>query len=63
MTHIDGVTFEEAWDDRFETVLGDQAVAVLSRPLLIRNKRRSGRDQDLVDAKWLEAHPEGDPSR
>jgi len=55
VTSIDGVTFSEAWPARFQTAFGDQPVAVLSRRHLIRNKRATGRTQDLADAEWLEA--------
>jgi hypothetical protein len=55
VTSIDGVSFSEAWLARVQTVFADQTVAVLSREHLIRNKRSTGRTQDLADAEWLEA--------
>lgn len=57
ITSIDGVTFDEAWPSRIESKFADQRVPVLSRADLIRNKRASGRPQDLLDVKWLETHP------
>lgn len=57
ITAIDGVTFDEAWPSRIEARFGDQTVTVLSREYLIRNKRTSGRPQDLLDVGWLESHP------
>ena len=54
ITAIDGVTFEEAWLGRIQASFADQAVSVLSRDDLIRNKRAAGREQDLLDVKWLE---------
>jgi len=54
ITAIDGVTFEEAWATKLETTFGDQPTAVLSREHLIRNKRATGRTQDLADLEWLE---------
>ncbi len=57
LTSIAGITFEVAWADRVEAPFGDQIVSLLSRRDLIRNKRAAGRDQDLVDVKWLERHP------
>lgn len=54
ITAIDGVSFDEAWSARLETKFADQAVAVLSRDHLIRNKRATGRTQDLADVEWLE---------
>ena len=57
ITSIDGVTFDEAWPSRIESKFADQLVPVLSRADLIRNKRASGRPQDLLDVKWLEPPP------
>jgi hypothetical protein len=54
LTAIDGVAFEEAWPERVETRYGDTDVHVIGRRQLIRNKRASGRPQDLVDADLLE---------
>lgn len=56
ITSVDGLLFEEAWASR-EAPFADQAVPVLSREDLIKNKRAAGRDQDLIDVKWLEQHP------
>jgi hypothetical protein len=55
VTAIDGVAFPEAWPDRAETTYGDQAVPVIGRRHLIRNKRASGRPQDLLDLAVLES--------
>ncbi len=54
LTQIDGVGFDEAWADRFETRFAGEPVSVLSRAHLIRNKRASGRMQDLADIERLE---------
>ena len=54
ITAIDGVSFDEAWSARLLTKFADQPVAVLSRDRLIRNKRATGRTQDLADVEWLE---------
>ena len=54
LTAISGVEFEEAWSDRIESRYADQPIWVIGRDHLRRNKRASGRDQDLVDAKLLE---------
>lgn len=56
VTAIDGVTFEEAWVDRVQAKFADQDACVLSRHHLIVNKRAAGREQDLLDVKWLEGH-------
>lgn len=54
ITQISGVEFADAWADRVVSKFADLPVAVLSRALLIRNKRAAGRKQDLIDAEWLE---------
>jgi hypothetical protein len=54
LTSIDGVGFPEAWRDRVATTFGDVPVPVLSRDHLIRNKRATGRLQDLADIERLE---------
>jgi len=48
--HIDGVLFDEAWQNRTETLMdGDIPVYVISRDDLIKNKLESGRPRDLLD--------------
>lgn len=56
LTTIEGVTFDEAWPARLETHFEDEPVAVLSRSMLLKNKRAVGRPQDLADVAWLESH-------
>ena len=56
ITLIDGIDFDEAWPARLVTQFMDQPTAVLSREHLIRNKRASGRTQDIADVEWLETH-------
>lgn len=53
-TRIDGIEFDEAWAERVPVTVGGVATAVLSRAHLIRNKRASGRLQDLADVERLE---------
>jgi len=55
VTAIDGVAFPDAWADRVTTTYGEEAVLVIGRRHLIQNKRASGRPQDLLDLKVLEA--------
>lgn len=54
LTGIDGVTFDDAWRERFTARYVDQTVPVLSVGLLIANKRAVGRAQDMADVEWLE---------
>ncbi len=54
LTGVAGLTFEEAWPHRrFVTAWGVD-FPVLGRRELIRNKRATGRRQDLADAEALE---------
>ena len=56
LQHIDGISFDEAWENRIEGVIDDQTRAiVISRDDLIRNKLATGREQDILDAKTLRA--------
>jgi hypothetical protein len=54
ITAIDGVEFAEAWAERLETRFGGEPSAVLSLAHLVRNKKASGRLQDLADVEELE---------
>jgi len=53
INEIDGVAFSKAWSNRLQTQFAGVSVAVLSREDLIRNKRASGRTQDLADLEVL----------
>lgn len=59
LTRIDGVDFEEAWPARVNASFGGVPTAVLSREHLIRNKRATGRLQDLADIERLERGDDG----
>ena len=61
MTSIDGVGFDEAWQARVEARYEDVQVPVLSREHLIRNKKATGRPQDLADCARLEELRGGRP--
>jgi hypothetical protein len=54
LQRIDGVSFDEAWDNRIEgSIDGEVPANVISREDLIRNKLASGREQDLLDVRVL----------
>jgi hypothetical protein len=58
---IAGVEFEEAWEDRVDSLLDDQTPAhVISREHLIQNKLAVGRFQDLADVEKLREAGESD---
>jgi predicted nucleotidyltransferase len=54
LTSISGVTFEAAWSSRERGILSDVAIFVITRDLLIKNKRAANRDKDLGDIRLLE---------
>jgi predicted nucleotidyltransferase len=54
LTRLYGVEFAEAWSRRVAAHLDDVEVWIISRHDLIRNKRATGRTQDLADAEFLE---------
>jgi Nucleotidyl transferase of unknown function (DUF2204) len=54
LTGISGVTFDEAWANREPGKIADTAVFVISRDLLIKNKRAANRDKDQGDIELLE---------
>jgi len=54
LTSIDGVAWNDAWSTHVVKNIQGLNLPVLSSDLLIRNKRSTGRPQDLVDADRLE---------
>jgi hypothetical protein len=54
LTAIDGVAFDAAWPNRLSAVYGDEAITVIGKTDLVRNKRATGRAQDALDADVLE---------
>ena len=55
MTSASGLGFAEAWSERIVVNVDGRELPIISRAHLIRNKRATGRPQDLVDADRLEA--------
>ncbi len=54
LQHIDGIAFDEAWENRVQGAIDEEiSASVISREDLIRNKLASGREQDLLDVKML----------
>ncbi len=54
LTKLYGVDFADAWSRRVSARLDNAQVWIISREDLIRNKRETGRTQDLADAEFLE---------
>jgi len=55
ITGLEGITFEEAWENRYETSYNNEKVYVIGREELIKIKRATGRPQDLEDVEGLES--------
>ena len=53
LTSITGVSFDQAWANRVETVVGETRVNFLGRNDMIRNKKLTGRAQDRADLEGL----------
>ena len=53
LTSISGVDFDSAWEQRVQTLMDDQPVALLGWTELIQNKRAAGRQKDLADLEKL----------
>jgi hypothetical protein len=59
LTSLTGVTFDDAWAGRVETVIEGTRVNFIGREALIRNKRLTGRAQDKADLEALGACEDG----
>ncbi len=56
LQQVSGLDFDSAWEHRLEGSIDQETPAyVISRDDLIRNKLASGREQDLLDVKRLQA--------
>ncbi|MFC1478084.1 hypothetical protein ACFL57_01335 [Candidatus Margulisiibacteriota bacterium] len=56
ITQIDGVSFNEAYNDKQIIEIEDLKLPFLSKKMLIRNKSATGREKDRLDAKYLRKH-------
>lgn len=54
LTHIDGVSFEKAWQDRKTIEIYGLQIPVISKGDLICNKKATGRPKDKLDVMILE---------
>jgi len=58
LTEVTGLTFAEAWESRKEASIDGRSIPFLGRSALIKNKRATGRIQDLADVERLESQEE-----
>jgi hypothetical protein len=52
---ISGVSFETAWKNRIKGKYGSVTASYLSKSDLVRNKKASGRPQDIADVEELKS--------
>ena len=57
LTELSEVTFDEAWPNRTIADFGEATYPVIGKREFIRNKRATGRPQDLVDADHVDRSP------
>jgi len=55
LTDIDGVGFEEAWQNRIYRNIDDIRAPVISRDHLLTNKKATGGPKDQGDVAWIES--------
>lgn len=60
LTGIDGVGFDEAWQNKVSVNIDDLKINILSKKDLLRNKLATGRDKDQGDIVWLEKNQSGE---
>lgn len=56
ITSIDGVTFDEAYEDCVTAEVEGLNIPVLSVDALIKNKEATGREKDILDVRILKKH-------
>lgn len=61
MSHIDGVTWNEVWQDRVLGLVGERPLPFIGREAFLRNKRAAGRPKDLADIEALKELPDSPP--
>ena len=55
LLYVEGLNFLEAWERRITGKYEDQEIFILSYEDTLLSKKASGREQDLLDARRLEA--------
>ena len=60
LTGIDGVRFDDAWQNKVSITIGKLEIDILSKEDLLRNKLAMGRDKDQGDIVWLKKNQSGE---
>jgi hypothetical protein len=53
ITHIDGVSFKDAYETQKKIKIENLQIPFLSKENLIKNKQATGREKDRLDAEYL----------
>lgn len=53
ITELSGISFAEAYEEHGALTVHGRTIPVIGRQALLRNKRASGRAQDLADVEAL----------
>ncbi|MDX2041215.1 MAG: nucleotidyltransferase [Acidobacteriota bacterium] len=57
ITGIDGVAFDDAWQNKMVVTIDGININILSKPDLLKNKTAAGREKDQGDIAWLKKNP------
>jgi|SRR5947209_4051884 len=60
LTGIDGIEFDEAWQNKIGVTIDELEIDILSKEDLLKNKLATGRDKDKGDIIWLEKNQSGE---
>lgn len=53
ITGIDGVAFDEAWENKVSVAVDGLEIFILSKADMLKNKLAANRDKDQSDISWL----------
>lgn len=57
ITGIDGVAFDDAWQNKLAITVDGVNIHILSKSDLLKNKMAADRDKDQGDIAWLKKNP------
>ena len=60
LTGIDGIEFDEAWQNKVDVTVDGLEIDILSKEDLLKNKLATGRDKDWGDIAWLKKNQSGE---
>ena len=60
LTGIDGIEFDEAWQNKVDVTVDGLEIDILSKEDLLKNELATGRDKDWGDIAWLKKNQSGE---